>query len=72
MKELILKVINFDPADRNPESGVVAYVTWHNPDVRQALNKLFGIKKHEWISAITLTDCGIKVKIVNMDEVGRG
>jgi len=41
-------------------TGVVCELTFHNPDVLEALNKMFAVKKDEYIAAVEISRESIK------------
>jgi len=73
MTEKVYKIVNYNSDDRHPDSGgVISFVMWSNPELRAGLNRVFGIKPYEFLSAIIITEDGLQAKIVNKDEIGRG
>lgn len=68
MKNIL--VANFDTQDSHPESsGCFSEMSWRGVDMRHSLEQLFRLRKDEMISAIVVTENGLKVKIVNKADV---
>lgn len=68
MKNIL--VANFDTQDKYPEtSGCFSEGSWRSADMRYALGQLFRLRKDEMISAIIVTENGLKVKIVNKADI---
>jgi hypothetical protein len=65
MKNLI--VANYNVNDVAPESaGEFSELSWQGVVLRDGLAKTFRLRKGEMISAVIITDNGLKVKIVNI------
>lgn len=62
-------VANYNPDDKHPEIGMVSMLPWHGVAIRDALKVMFRIKEHEAITAVIVSDYGLKVKIVNKSEL---
>lgn len=57
-------VVLFDTEEKNPESGSISFITWNNPATRAMFEKLFKVTSFERLAAITVTEEGIKAKMV--------
>jgi len=65
-------VASFNDQDTHPEtSGAFSEQSWRGIEMRAALGQLFRLRKDEMISAIIVTENGLKVKIVNKADVAK-
>lgn len=59
-------VANFNDQDKHPDTaGCFSEFSWRSVELRHALGQLFRLRKDEMVSAVIVTENGLKVKIVN-------
>lgn len=53
----------FNPSDTEKGSGLTAFASWDNPDMKFAMSQLFKIRANERIETIEVTEEGITARI---------
>lgn len=60
MSDIVVKYKN----EFSPNTGSISEVSWKNPSVKSFLESLFGLRDHESLTGIVVTEQGIKAHFV--------